>query len=236
MTTPKLGMPELSVSQASKEITHNQALAIVDQVSQLTVVSRTNTPPGSTTDGAAYIVTATATGAWTGKEGQIAYWLNSVAAWQFIVPANGWLAWSNADSKTYRRESGVWQELAVGSGGSTQCIPIACSDEVTALTAGTAKVTFRMPYAFTLTKVRASLTTAQSSGSIFTVDVNEYGTSILSTKITIDNTEKTSTTAAAQPVIADANLSDDSEITIDIDQIGNGTATGLKVYLIGVKS
>ena len=117
MTTPKLQLPELSVSQASKEITHNQALSILDQTAQLTVVSRTNTPPGSPANGAAYIVTATATGAWAGKETQIAYWLSSVAAWQFIVPANGWLAWSNADSKTYRLESGAWVELATGGGG-----------------------------------------------------------------------------------------------------------------------
>ena len=110
---------------------------------------------------------------------------------------------------------------------------VAASDEVTALTVGTAKVTFRMPKAITLTAVRASLTTAQASGTIFTVDINEAGTSILSTKLTIDNTEKTSTTAATPPVISDANLADDAEMTIDIDQIGNGTATGLKVYLIG---
>jgi hypothetical protein len=114
-----------------------------------------------------------------------------------------------------------------------QCIPIACSDETTALTAGTGKVTFRMPYAFTVTAVRASLTTAQTSGSIFTVDINEGGTSILSTKLTIDNTEKTSTTAATAAVISDTALADDAEITIDIDQIGDGTAKGLKVYLIG---
>jgi hypothetical protein len=110
---------------------------------------------------------------------------------------------------------------------------VAASDETTALTTGTAKITFRMPRAVTLTSVRASLTTAQASGSIFTIDINESGTSILSTKLTIDNTEKTSTTAATPPVISDLNLADDSEITIDIDQIGNGTAKGLKVYLIG---
>lgn len=112
-------------------------------------------------------------------------------------------------------------------------IPIACSDEVTALTTGVAKVTFRMPCAMTLTAVRASLTTAQDSGNIFTVDVNEAGASILSAKLTIDNAEKTSTTAEAPVVISDVNLADDAEITIDIDQIGNGTAKGLKVYLIG---
>jgi hypothetical protein len=110
---------------------------------------------------------------------------------------------------------------------------VAASDEGTALTAGTAKITFRMPRAVTLTAVRASLTTAQASGSIFTVDINENGTSILSTKLTIDNTEKTSFTAATPPVISDTSLADDSEITIDIDQIGNGTAKGLKVMLIG---
>lgn len=122
------------------------------------------------------------------------------------------------------------------TGDVTVPIPIiiACSDETTALTTGTAKVTFRMPYAFTLTAVRASLTTAQTSGSIITVDINEGGSSILSTKLTIDNTEKTSKTAATAAVISDAALADDAEITIDIDQLGDGTAGGLKVALIGV--
>jgi len=110
---------------------------------------------------------------------------------------------------------------------------VAASDETTALTAGLAKITFRMPRAVTLTTVRASLTTAQASGSIFTVDINEGGSSILSTKLTIDNTETTSTTAATPTVISDTALADDAEITIDIDQIGNGTAKGLKVMLIG---
>ena len=119
---------------------------------------------------------------------------------------------------------------------SVQSITIVCSDETTALTAGTGKVTFRMPYAFTLQKVRASLSTAQTSGSIFTVDINEGVSSVLSTKLTIDNTEKTSTTAAIPAVISDTALADDAEITIDIDQIGDGTAKGLKVYLIGVKA
>lgn len=116
---------------------------------------------------------------------------------------------------------------------STESIIVAVTDEATAITAATAKITFRMPYAFTLTDIRASLSTAQSSGSIFTVDVNESGTTIISTKLTIDNTEKTSTTAATPRVISDSALADDAEMTVDVDQIGNGTATGLKVTLIG---
>jgi hypothetical protein len=114
----------------------------------------------------------------------------------------------------------------------TESIIVACSDETTALTTGT-KRTFRMPYAFTLSSVKASLTTAQTSGSTFTVDIHESGTTVLSTKITIDNTEETSVTATTPPVISDASLAADAEITIDIDQIGDGTAKGLKVTLIG---
>lgn len=138
----------------------------------------------------------------------------------------------------------AFQTLRMNSGATAAewaanltCIPIACSDETTALSAGVTKVTFRMPFAMKLLAgnagVRASLTTAQPSGSIFTVDINEGGSSILSTKLTIDNTEKTSTTAATAPVISDTDLADDAEITIDIDQIGTSGAAGLKVYLIG---
>jgi hypothetical protein len=114
-------------------------------------------------------------------------------------------------------------------------IQLAASDETTALTTGTAKVTFRMPHAMTLTSVRASLTTAQASGSIFTVDINQGGSSVLGTKLTIDNTEKTSVTAATAATITTSALTDDAEITIDIDQVGNGTATGLKITLIGTR-
>lgn len=115
----------------------------------------------------------------------------------------------------------------------TQSIIVAASDETTNLSIGTAKVTFRMPYAFTLTAVRASLTAAQASGSIFTVDINEGGSSILSTKLTIDNTELTSVTAATPPVISDSSLADDASMTVDIDQIGTAGAKGLKITLIG---
>lgn len=121
--------------------------------------------------------------------------------------------------------------LLAAAAAPTECIIVALGDETTAITTGTAKVTMRMPYAFTLTAVRASLTTVSSSG-IPTVDINEGGSSILSTKLTIDASEKTSTTAATAAVISDANLADDAEITFDIDVAGTGAA-GLKVYLIG---
>ena len=117
-------------------------------------------------------------------------------------------------------------------------LAIACSDETTALTTGTNKAKFINPYStpFNVTAVVASLSTAQASGSIFTVDINEAGTSILSTKLTIDNTETNSSTAATAAVISDASIAAYAEIEVDIDQVGDGTAKGLKVYLIGYPS
>lgn len=118
----------------------------------------------------------------------------------------------------------------------TESIIIAASDETTALTTGVAKVTFRMPYAFTLSAVRASVTTAPT-GAVLTVDINEGGVSILSTKLTIDATEKTSTTAATPAVISDSSLADDAEMTIDIDTVGSTIAgAGLKIVLIGTRT
>lgn len=202
-------------------------------------------PPGSPAVGDVYIIAASATGLWAGHDQQVAYW-NGIN-WDFTVPSEGYTLYVIDEDVRYTFNGTTWDNSA-GTGVTsvndhtgvvTVLVPIviACSDETTSLTTGAGKVTFRLPTKMTLlagsSGVRASLTTAQSSGSILTVDINQNGSSILSTKLTVDNGEKTSLTAAAPPVISDTTLDDDAEITIDIDQIGDGTAKGLKVALIG---
>ena len=119
----------------------------------------------------------------------------------------------------------------------TEAIGIAVGDETTVLTTGTGKVEFQMPYAFTLTEVRATVTTAPTTNNGFTVDINEGGTSILSTKITIDANEKTSVTATTPAVISDSSLADSGVITVDLDALSSGaTETGLKIWLIGYQT
>ena len=111
-------------------------------------------------------------------------------------------------------------------------IVVAVSDEVNTISSGTNLVTYRMPFPMQISSVRASLSTAQTTGSILTVQIKEGGANILSTPLSIDNTEKTSVTAATQPVVSDNTLADDSEIQIDTTQAGTG-GIGLKIYLIG---
>jgi len=138
-------------------------------------------------------------------------------------------------------EAGKLGEVgSAGGGGAGNVVAelgIAVSDETTALTTGTAKGTFRMPYAMTVTDVRATVTTAPTGANII-VDINDGGTSIMTTnKLSIDATEKTSTTAATAPGVTDTALADDAEISIDIDQIGSTIAgAGLKIWIIGTRA
>jgi hypothetical protein len=107
---------------------------------------------------------------------------------------------------------------------------IALSDESTAITTGVGKVAFRAPFAMTLYQIpRASLSTASTSG-IPEIDINKNGTTIFSTRLTIDANEKTSVTAATAAAMSTTTFADDDEISMDIDVAGTG-AKGLKVTL-----
>ena len=106
----------------------------------------------------------------------------------------------------------------------------------TYLTVGTSPLRVRLPHDYIVTEIRASLVEAATGANVI-VDINVNGSSILSTKLTIDAGEKTSTTAAIPAVISTSSIVDDSELTFDIDQIGSTLpGTGLLVTLIGVRS
>jgi len=113
-------MPELIVGQAGKELTHNQALAVLDQLAQAVVVDKDlAAPPGSPANGSMYIVSASATGAWSGQAGKLAYWLTTVSEWTFITPADGWSVWVTDEAVRYERKAGAWAVVATGGGGAS---------------------------------------------------------------------------------------------------------------------
>ena len=131
--------------------------------------------------------------------------------------------------------TGAYADLT-GKPAVSDVFIIACSDETSDLAAGTDKARFAMPYAGTLTAVKADVNTAPT-GSTLVVDINEAGTSVLSTKLSIDAGETSSSTAATPPVISDSALANGAVISIDIDQIGSTVAgAGLKVTLYVTRS
>src|SRR5690349_4650996 len=85
-TTARLLLPYIAPQQAQKQVTYNSAMALLDQLVQPAVKSRTTAaPPGSPAEGDAYVVAPSATGAWAGKDGKLAAWLSG--AWSFTTPA-----------------------------------------------------------------------------------------------------------------------------------------------------
>lgn len=111
-------------------------------------------------------------------------------------------------------------------------VALACSDLVTVITTGTTKAYYDFSAAFTITSVRATILTAQTSGTILTIDINESGTTILSTKLTIDNSETSSATAATAAVISDTSIAANARITIDFDAVG-ASGAGVIVEIVG---
>lgn len=97
---------------------------------------------------------------------------------------------------------------------------------------GASLAKWRVPVAATLLGVEMWMATGPT-GSVATVDINEAGVSVLSTKLTIDANETTSNTAAAAAVISDAALAAGAEMTIDFDGVGASTpGKGTVVRLI----
>lgn len=168
---------------------------------------------------------------WQGNTGQVT-----------VAPGAGVTLSSSGDLLKTRTQSAQIAVVAHGANAfgvigdrnasaAATAIQMSCSDLTTALATGTNKAYCRAPHALTITDIRASLLTASSSGAV-TIDVNKNGSTILSTKLTIDANEKTSETAATPAVLTSTALADDDEITVDIDGAGTGAA-GLILTITG---
>ena len=114
--TTRLTLPLLATAQAQKSQTHNDALGVIDALVQPVVVNSTTTaPPGTPAEGDCYIIAATATGAWAGKETQIAHYLNG--AWAYYVPAQGWVVNDINAGNQVEFNGAAWAAISGGGGG-----------------------------------------------------------------------------------------------------------------------
>jgi hypothetical protein len=86
----------------------DENLVALDALVLISVKSVTATPPGTPAGGDRYIVGASATGAWSGKDGQIAQWDSVARAWNFYVPKQGWEVRADDTHQSWIYHSGAW--------------------------------------------------------------------------------------------------------------------------------
>jgi len=136
---------------------------------------------------------------------------------------------SNNDILQYESSSNTWINTSNKISSDTS---IAVSDETTNLTASTVTplATFHAARNNNIEEVLLGVSTAPT-GSTLVGDVHINGVSIFSTKPTIDVNEKTSVSAATQPVLSTTSYSKGDIIELFCDQVGSTTTgTGLKFY------
>jgi hypothetical protein len=77
----------MPAGQAQKEFFVNQALCLLDALYPRTVRASQSAPPATPADGESFRVTAPASGAWAGRENQLAVRIGG--DWHFVSPLEG---------------------------------------------------------------------------------------------------------------------------------------------------
>lgn len=109
-TTTNLLLPFIQAAQAQKHITHNEALRLLDGLTQISVLDRNlATPPGISAEGARYIVDSGATGLWAGWDGDVAF--HTGGAWLRLPARTGWVVWVQNEARVVVRIGSVWTPL-----------------------------------------------------------------------------------------------------------------------------
>ncbi len=105
--SPRLATPYILQSQSQKEVTHNEALNILDGLVQAVAEDDgLSTPPASPADGQVWIVASGATGDWAGHDGALAQFIGG--AWAFHTPLEGWSVWVKSQGLAAHYDGAAW--------------------------------------------------------------------------------------------------------------------------------
>ena len=121
LLTPRFALPMLSVAQAQKETTHNEALVLIDALLHAAVVDGPlATPPEDPAAGDCWIVDEAAIGAWAGEADRLALW--TAGGWRFVAPSPGMGVGRISDGATLLFNGSGWTvpiAIANPEGGAT---------------------------------------------------------------------------------------------------------------------
>jgi hypothetical protein len=114
MSTPRFAFPYIQTSQAQKEVTHNEALLMVDALMSLSLEDRhLSAPPVSPQNGQVWFINGAGSGAWNGQSSKLAHY--DSGQWYFYVVPDGLRAWIKDEAGYFVYSGGSWSAF-VGSG------------------------------------------------------------------------------------------------------------------------
>lgn len=134
-TSPDFGLPLVGQLQAQPEVTHNEALLLLQLLLSGVIDRAVDAPPGSPADGDTYIIGAAPTGAWSGQSNKLAIRYGGV--WRFVPDVDsagsniaiaarheGWTVWVRDENLPYVWDGAAWTALlgpgpvGIASGGT----------------------------------------------------------------------------------------------------------------------
>jgi Protein of unknown function (DUF2793) len=112
-------LPLLAVGQMQKEVTHNEALTLIDAlIAPVVVASGVNGPPLTPENGQCWLVGAAPTGAWADAAQHLACWTSG--GWRLVAPRTG-MAVRAGSGAVLRYDGAEWtapSAVAVPGGGT----------------------------------------------------------------------------------------------------------------------
>lgn len=105
--TGRLALPLLASGQAGKELTHNEALTLIDIALQPVVEAvGVEAPPAAPVAGMCWVTGAAPTGAWAGRAHVLAGW--TAGGWRFVAPRAGFAVHDLATARAWRFDGETW--------------------------------------------------------------------------------------------------------------------------------
>lgn len=103
----RIGMPLLSSGQAQKDVTHNEALTLLDFVVHGSVAGGPlDVPPQDPETGCSYLCGLAPEGAWRGYPRYLANW--TAGGWRFVAPFDGLQFVDRTAGGNWRFRGGEW--------------------------------------------------------------------------------------------------------------------------------
>lgn len=118
MPTPIFNLPEMTTASESRHEIYNFSIQVLEAVS-IGVIDLIPNPPTTPNESDAYIIDASATGAWTTHDNKIAVWING--GWELFSPVQG-MRYAKRDLPrvVYHYNGTTWQTFYLGQFNSDQ--------------------------------------------------------------------------------------------------------------------